>query len=232
MENILTAVVSAKLFHQRSCAICPMFNMNALHCNEKNHLQYSMYSFSGNCMASDPISSFMCLWDIYIFPVSVHISCKRIVTSIVGVYKSLGLCPRNSLSGNICFQFSDWFFAVWAVDRKSHGFVQDSERISLADDIIIKVFVLANPRVVYACTVYTENYRVSIRGFWMIYRGQGFHAFLWFGSSPPPTPLSCQQIVSLSLSSCVSPVELTGRWGRGGMEEEPNPTTVRKPGPW
>ncbi len=73
----------------------------------------------------------------------------------------------------------------------------------------------ANPRVVYACTVYTENYRVSIREFWMIYRGPGFHAILWFGSSSTPSPLSSKQIVSLSQSSCVSPVELTGRWGKG-----------------
>jgi hypothetical protein len=46
----------------------------------------------------------------------------------------------------------------------------------------------------------------------MIYRGPGFLAVVWLAPSPPPFPV--RQVVSLSQSSCVSPVELTD--GRGG----------------
>ncbi len=62
------------------------------------------------------ISTFMCLFAIYIFSGSVgpHSSCSRIDRTIMGIYKSLtDTCmwklrqwPRNSFSGNNCFQFS------------------------------------------------------------------------------------------------------------------------------
>jgi hypothetical protein len=65
-----------------------------------------MYSFSGNCAASVPIFTFMCLWANYIYQGTVLIfSCRRIGRSILEKWQ-LGLWPRHSLSRNICFEFS------------------------------------------------------------------------------------------------------------------------------
>ncbi len=75
-----------------------------------------IYSFSGNCAASAPISTFMCLWAIYMYipRIGPHIFSSRKGRPIVGIYNTLtdtwmwklGLRPRYSFSGNICFQFS------------------------------------------------------------------------------------------------------------------------------
>ncbi len=73
------------------------------------------YSQKKNCAALVPISTFTCLWAIYIFPRSVCLFyCRKIRGPILGIYKSLtdtwmwklGLRPHNSFSGNTWMGFS------------------------------------------------------------------------------------------------------------------------------
>ncbi len=83
---------------------------------QQQKIPFVYYSFSGNCAASVPISTFMCLWAIYMYipRIGPHISCSSIGRSrIVEIYKwftdtwmwKLGLLPGNSFSGNIWFEF-------------------------------------------------------------------------------------------------------------------------------
>jgi hypothetical protein len=62
-----------------------------------------------------PVPTLIYLWEIYIFPGSVCLfCCREICGKILGIYKlltvtlvwKLRLWPRNSFSGNICFEFS------------------------------------------------------------------------------------------------------------------------------
>jgi hypothetical protein len=97
-----------------------------------------IYSFSGNCAASAPVSTFMCLWAIYIFSGSVHIfpPAEKKGRPIVGIYNSLtdtwmwklGLRPRYSFSGNICFKFSAFCLCSAARAFKSLQNTQDFSR--------------------------------------------------------------------------------------------------------
>ncbi len=73
-----------------------------------------MCSQKKNCVVSVPISQ--CVSERFMYPQdrSTYFPCSRIGRLIVGIYKSLTdtcmwkliLRPRNSFSGNICFEFS------------------------------------------------------------------------------------------------------------------------------
>jgi hypothetical protein len=57
---------------------------------------------------------------------------------------------------------------------------------------------------------------VHLWEYWLMYRGPGFLVVVLFGSQPTPPALSCQQVVALSQSSCVSPAKLADGEGGGG----------------
>jgi hypothetical protein len=84
------------------------------------------YSFSGNCAASVPISTFMCLWAIYIFLWSVHIfSCGTIGRPMW----KFGLRRHNSFYGNICFEFSILCLcSAWRDDARNSQGVEKSRK--------------------------------------------------------------------------------------------------------
>ncbi len=89
-----------------------------------------MYSFPGNCTASVPISTLMCLWEIYIFPGLVHIFlCSRIVRLILEIYNSL---TRYMSVGtgrqNIIILFWKWQFHFWEYVNKNQPFTLGSHR--------------------------------------------------------------------------------------------------------
>ncbi len=95
-----------------------------------------MYSQKRNCAASIPISTFMCLWVICIFPRSVLIfSCSRISRPNLRIYKSLTatwmwklrMRPRNPYSGSICFEFS--VLSLCSVMRERGGPLRQQQKM-------------------------------------------------------------------------------------------------------
>ncbi len=60
--------------------------------------------------------------------------------------------------------------------------------------------------------------RHQMRQYWILYREPGFLVIIWFVPPPIPSPLSCQQVVPLSQSSCVYGVYESGFWNFAKVE--------------
>ncbi len=66
----------------------------------------------------------------------------------------------------------------------------------------------------------------------MFYRGQGFFAVIWFGSSPHPIPpLPSVSTRPGTQRKTEKEIQLADKSGGEGVGEEPNQTTTRKPCP-
>jgi hypothetical protein len=84
---------------------------------------------------------------------------------------------------------------------------------------------------IYNCISFCISFNTHLlwpREFWMIFKGTGFFAVVWFGSSPTPSPP-----LSTLDRQHTGRLERQLSHGRGGwgLGEEPNHSSARKPGP-
>ncbi len=128
---------------------CPIVSPQKPHCKDTVPKIRKKYSQKRNCPASVPISTFMCLWAIYIFPRSVSLfCCRKICGPILGIHKSptytwmwkLGRRPRNSFSGNGIFVAVQWSLQTGSTKTIYSILLSDS----LCKDNLGVVYVVAS----------------------------------------------------------------------------------------
>ncbi len=126
-------VIKSKTKMQTSnfpCQKCSYLCVNGYDCSHHNlhktatHTATKItftYSFSGDCAASVPIYTFMCLWAIYIFPGSVHIIPAAEQADLLWEYITCSqmnveirtVCGRAiPFLGTFVSKYRYWFFAL------------------------------------------------------------------------------------------------------------------------
>ncbi len=126
-----------------------------MHCNEIPF----MYSFLG---PNPNFYIYVSVRDLYIPRIGPHISCSRIGRSIVGIYKLLtytwmwkwGMWPRNSFSGNICFEFSELVLSSVCNERQYPELM-----LSLKRDSVTRFFLM----ILLKYSLYSQNAITHIR---------------------------------------------------------------------
>ncbi len=89
-------------------------------------------------------------------------------------------------------------------------------------------FVAVTPT---SCQIVTSSLTAYIREYWMIHRGPGFLAVVWFGSSPPALPPFPLRKLGLRHTGGLRKRDNWLIGEGGGVAMEPIDTTARKPGP-
>ncbi len=112
-----------------------------------------------------------------------------------------------------------WKFPIWIYSHEDYHLV-----------LISKTPLPKSPHNGEICLLYTYSY---IRGYWAIYRGPGFLAVEWLGSSStPPPPLPSANYLYFSVFLCVAGWAYWRRWGGGeGGGRGAKNTPARQPGP-
>ncbi len=101
----------------------PVLWTSPVYTAKNQYRKYKQIFQKRNCAATAPISTFMCLWAIYIFPPSICLfCCRKYCEPILGIHKSLtdtwmwnlGLRPHNPRKG-----IQKWDFRCSVVNAMS-----------------------------------------------------------------------------------------------------------------
>ena len=120
-----------KLFHKMPNNLCPFWCLVCVFGPHRKENPIDVFLFWELCGLRPNFHIYVSVSDLYIPRIGPHISCSRKGRPIVGIYNSLtdtwtwklGLRPRYSFSGNICFKFSAFCLCSVKHSPPLHTFV-------------------------------------------------------------------------------------------------------------